>query len=153
MKVGLKLYKEQHCNFSTDSMMLCPLHKVMSAFERYHTCSYCFSAKKKPDTLSLQRFFCPNTALFTYPALHSPQTAFFVAVQGLIVSSLGSQIVHGLHEEISWLFEYDLPGVHSTHSTVTFVVTRDPHCGTMPWPSGHSGQGKHSTPLVLEIVN
>ena len=89
----------------------------------------------------------------TYPALHSPQTAFFVAVQGLIVSSLGSQMVHGLHEEISCLSEYDLPSLHFTHSTVTSAVIREPHCGTMPWPSGHSGQGKHTAPLGCKIVS
>ena len=89
----------------------------------------------------------------TYPALHFPQTAFFVAVQGLIFSSLGSQIVHGLHEEKSCLSEYTSPGLHCTHCTVTSAVTRDPHCGTRPWPSGQSEQSKHSTALGLRIVS
>ena len=89
----------------------------------------------------------------TYPALHFPQTAFLVVVQGLIVSSLGSQMVHGLHEDKSCLSEYTSPSLHCTHCTVTSAVTRDPHCGTNPWPSGHSGQFKHSTPAGRRMVS
>lgn len=83
----------------------------------------------------------------TYPALHFPQTAFFVSVQGLIVCSLMSQMVHGLHEERSCLSEYVSPSLHCTHCTVALIPATDPHCGTKPWPSGHSGQFKHIAAL------
>ena len=31
-------------------------------------------------------------------------------------------------------------------------MIREPHCGTRPWPAGHSGQLKHSLPVGFRIV-
>ena len=88
----------------------------------------------------------------THPLLHFPHFAFFVAVQGLMVSSFGSQTVHGLHDDISCLSEQPSPFWQWTHSTLTSAVIREPHCGTRPWPAGHSGQLKHSLPVGFRIV-